>query len=205
MSPTLARKARIGPGKAQYTLCCNESGGVVDDLIAYLRSDDDVFLIPNAANTATVVAMLQEAAPEGVEVTDLHEDYVVLAVQGPRSDEVLTAMGLPVDHDYMSFDEAQWEGHDITVCRTGYTGERGYELVAPAAAGLELWDALVEAMRVMAGTLKQVVEPTGVLALAGVLTGAVPVARGAKVGVVLSGGNVDLPRFAGLVGGRMEP
>ena len=69
---------RISPGKAQYTLCCNESGGVVDDLIAYLRGDDDVFLIPNAANTATVVEMLREAAPEGVEVTDLHEDYVVL-------------------------------------------------------------------------------------------------------------------------------
>lgn len=137
---------RISAGKAQYTLCCNDSGGVVDDLIAYLRSEDDVFLIPNAANTATVVRMLQEAAPEGVEVTDLHEDYVVLAVQGPRSDEVLTAMGLPVDHEYMSFDEAQWEGHDITVCRTGYTGERGYELVAPAAAGTRLWDAIVEAM-----------------------------------------------------------
>ena len=65
--------------------------------------------------------------------------------------------------------------------------------------------ALVDAMRHMAGTLKQVVEPTGVLALAAVLTGTVPVGRGAKVGVVLSGGNVDLPRFAGLVGGRMKP
>ena len=42
---------RIGPGKAQYTLCCNESGGVIDDLIAYYVSDDELFLVPNAANT----------------------------------------------------------------------------------------------------------------------------------------------------------
>lgn len=137
---------RISPGKAQYTLCCNDSGGVVDDLIVYLRADDDVFLMPNAANAATVVEMLRAAAPSDVEIEDQHEAFVVLAVQGPSSDEVLTALGLPVDHDYMSYDTARWRDHDLTVCRTGYTGERGYELVAPAAVGLDLWDALVEAM-----------------------------------------------------------
>lgn len=135
---------RIEPGKAQYTLCCSETGGVVDDLIAYLRSEDDVFLIPNAANTATVVQMLRDEAPEGVSVTDQHEDYAVLAVQGPLSDEVLTALGLPVDHEYMSFEEADFEGTPITVCRTGYTGERGYELVAPSSAAPGLWAALME-------------------------------------------------------------
>lgn len=135
---------RIEPGKAQYTLCCSETGGVVDDLIAYLRSEDDVFLIPNAANTATVVQMLRDEAPEGVSVTDQHEDYAVLAVQGPLSDEVLTALGLPVDHEYMSFEEADFEGTPITVCRTGYTGERGYELVAPSAVAPALWAALME-------------------------------------------------------------
>ena len=65
---------RIGPGQAQYTLCCDDAtGGVVDDLIAYYRGDDEVFLIPNAANTAEVVRRLAAAAPEGVEVRDLHE------------------------------------------------------------------------------------------------------------------------------------
>ena len=54
---------KIGPGQAQYTLCCNDSGGVIDDLIAYLVSDDEVFLVPNAANTASVVAALQAVAP----------------------------------------------------------------------------------------------------------------------------------------------
>lgn len=137
---------RIAPGKAQYTLCCAEEGGVVDDLIAYLRADDDVFLIPNAANTATVVEMLQAPAPDEIEIVNQHEDYAVLAVQGPKSDEVLQALGLPVDHDYMSYDDATWEGHALTVCRTGYTGERGYELVIASEHATALWDALIEAM-----------------------------------------------------------
>jgi aminomethyltransferase len=136
---------RIQEGKAQYTLCCNESGGVVDDLIAYLRSEDDVFLIPNAANTAAVVALLAAAAPEGITVENLHDRYGVIAVQGTRSDEVLDALGLPTGHDYMSFAETDWNGHPLIVCRTGYTGERGYELVPAWEVAGELWDALAEA------------------------------------------------------------
>ncbi len=136
---------RIVPGKAQYTLCCDDDGGTVDDLIAYLRSEFEVFLIPNAANTAAVVARLQAGAPDGVEITDLHRDYAVLAIQGPLSDEVLTSLGLPVDHDYMSFADATIAGKDITVCRTGYTGERGYELVVPTDDAVEVWDAVIAA------------------------------------------------------------
>jgi len=142
---------RIAPGQAQYSLCCDEaSGGVVDDLIAYLRGPDEVFLVPNAANTAEVVRRLREMAPEGVEVVDQHADFVVLAVQGPRSAEVLAAIGLPADHDYMSFTETSWtssrtDAASVTVCRTGYTGEHGYELIARSAAGSALWDAVMEA------------------------------------------------------------
>jgi aminomethyltransferase len=136
---------RIAPGKAQYTLCCDEDGGTVDDLIAYLRSDFEVFLIPNAANTAAVVERLQVAAPAGVEVTDLHRDYAILAIQGPLSDEVLESLELPVDHEYMSFADGTIAGHDVTVCRTGYTGERGYELVVPTASAPDVWDAVIAA------------------------------------------------------------
>jgi aminomethyltransferase len=139
---------RIGPGKAQYTLCCDDaSGGVVDDLIAYFTSDDHVFLIPNAANTAEVVRRLQAEAPDGIEVRDLHERFGVLAVQGPRSDQVLDKLGLPTGGtlDYMSFVRATWEGRPLTVCRTGYTGERGYELVPRWHDAAALWDAILAA------------------------------------------------------------
>jgi len=137
---------RIAPGQAQYTLCCDDaSGGVVDDLIAYLYGDERVLLVPNAANTAEVVRRLQAEAPSGVTVTDRHRDFVVLAVQGTRSDEVVAAVGLPTGHDYMSFAEASFGGETVIVCRTGYTGERGYELIAPNAAAGALWDALLAA------------------------------------------------------------
>lgn len=134
---------KIGPGQAQYTMCCDENGGVIDDLIAYVRSDEDVFLIPNAANNTTVVGLLQEAAPEGITVENLHDKYGVIAVQGTKSDEVLQALGLPVDHDYMSFVEVDWEGMPVIVCRTGYTGERGYEIVPAWDVTESVWDALV--------------------------------------------------------------
>ncbi|MEO5709700.1 MAG: glycine cleavage system aminomethyltransferase GcvT [Nocardioidaceae bacterium] len=137
---------KIAPGQAQYTLCCDDvTGGIVDDLIAYLYTDERVFLIPNAANTAEVLRRLAVEAPDGVEVDNQHTTHAVLAVQGPRSDEVLAAVGLPTGHDYMSFVEAEHDGAAVTVCRTGYTGERGYELVCENAAAPALWDALLAA------------------------------------------------------------
>ena len=137
---------RIGPGRAQYTLACDDAtGGVVDDLIAYYRDDDHVLLVPNAANSAEVRRRLEAALPSGLEVTDHHETHVVLAVQGRRSDEVLAAVGLPVGHEYMSFEVASFQDHEVVVCRTGYTGERGYELIAENAVAGALWDALLAA------------------------------------------------------------
>ena len=140
-----------GARGAQYTLCADDaSGGVVDDLIVYLRGDDDVFLVPNAANTAEVVRRLAAAAPDGVEVLNLHRDFAVLAVQGPRSPQLIAAIGLPSEHPYMSFIDREWTSNagvrtDITVCRSGYTGERGYELVVPSADAGAVWDQLFAA------------------------------------------------------------
>ena len=137
--------SKIAVGKAQYTLACADDGGTIDDLIAYLESDEDVFLIPNAANTPEVVRLLRAAAPEGIEIVDQHQDFAVIAVQGPKSDELLTALGLAVDHEYMSFVTEALGGIELTVCRTGYTGERGYELVIPAADALAVWDQVMVA------------------------------------------------------------
>ncbi|MGE5696362.1 MAG: glycine cleavage system aminomethyltransferase GcvT [Candidatus Sericytochromatia bacterium] len=144
---------RIGPGKAQYTLCCNESGGVIDDLIVYYVSDDELFLVPNAANTAAVVAALKGAAPQGILVTDEHRSRAVLAVQGPRSPEVLTRLGLPAGMDYMGYVDAEFSGVPVRVCRTGYTGEHGYELLPPWPDAAVVFDALVTAVRELGGEL----------------------------------------------------
>jgi aminomethyltransferase len=142
---------RIHPGKAQYTLCCDETGGVVDDLIAYLVSEDEVFLVPNAANTAEVVRRLRAAAPDGVEVIGEHSGYAVLAVQGPRSAEVLDELGLPSDQEYMAYADARFGDTQVRICRTGYTGEHGYELIPAWDDALALWDALVPVARSLGG------------------------------------------------------
>ncbi len=144
--------ARIGPGRAQYTLCCEDgTGGVVDDLIVYLRDDDDVFAVPNAANTAEVVRRLAAAAPPGVDVRDRHGDFALVAVQGPRSDVVLEAVGLPSALGYLEFADVDWRGLPLTVCRTGYTGERGVELVTRWADAAAVWDAVLPAVRAEGG------------------------------------------------------
>jgi aminomethyltransferase len=123
----------------------------VDDLIVYLRGADEVLLVPNAANTAEVTRRLAAVAPEGVVVRDEHEEFAVLAVQGPLADEVLDAVNLPVGQPYMSFVDATWEGAPVTVCRTGYTGERGYEVLPPAELAPPLWDGLLERVRMLGG------------------------------------------------------
>ncbi|WP_216895094.1 glycine cleavage system aminomethyltransferase GcvT [Nocardia alni] len=146
---------RIRPGKAQYTLCCTPEGGVIDDLIAYYVGDDEIFLVPNAANTAAVVAELRKAAPEGITVTEQHRDYAVFAVQGPESAQVLSALGLPTEMEYMAYADARWDGHPVRVCRTGYTGEHGYELLPRWDDAAALFRALVAGARAAGG------EPAG--------------------------------------------
>ena len=136
---------RIGAGQAQYSLLCDDSGGVIDDLIVYLTSDDDVFVIPNAANTTEVVTVLATGAPGDVTVTNRHRDFAILAVQGPSSAALLDALGLPTGMDYMAFERAELSGASITVCRTGYSGERGFELVVPWASATAVWDAVMSA------------------------------------------------------------
>lgn len=144
---------RIHDGKAQYTLLCNEDGGVVDDLIAYRNSDSDFFLIPNAANTADVVSVLKNVAPTGIEIENLHEKYAVLALQGPKADDVLSSLGINPTMDYMAFNRVQIAECEVILCRTGYTGERGYEIVPRWEDATVVWNALFTAMQPFNGLI----------------------------------------------------
>ncbi len=149
--------AKISPGQAQYTLCCAEDGGVVDDLIVYLISPNEVFCVPNAANAEEVGRRLAATAPPTVAVTGQHDEYAVLAVQGPRSAEVLAAVGLDLGMtlasiDYMAFTDARHDGAPVRVGRTGYTGERGYELLPPWEHAPVLWEALLAAAGALGGS-----------------------------------------------------
>ena len=145
--------SRIVDSKAQYTLLCNPDGGVVDDLIAYRNSDSDFFLIPNASNTTDVVRVLKENSPDAIAVTNLHESFAVLALQGPRAVDVVKSFGIDPTMDYMAFAHVSIAGCDVILCRTGYTGEHGYELVPTWSDAPVVWDALVAAMKPFDGAI----------------------------------------------------
>ena len=144
---------KIHDGSAQYTLLCTPEGGVVDDLIVYRNSQTDFFLVPNASNTTDVVAVLQKQASAGITVTNLHNDYAVLAVQGPLAPKILEALGINTDIDYMAFSHVSIAGADVILCRTGYTGEIGYELLPHVKDAVAVWDALVEAIAPLDGLI----------------------------------------------------
>jgi aminomethyltransferase len=131
---------RIDVGEAQYTLLTNERGGIVDDLIVYKLDPHRYLLIVNAANARIDFEWLKEREVRGSDVRDLSDDYALLAVQGPRSIERL---GLSEAKPF-TFAEGELDGVECMVNRTGYTGERGVELLVEADDATALWDAVLE-------------------------------------------------------------
>ena len=142
---------RIENGSAQYTLLCTPAGGVVDDLIVYRNAQDDFFLVPNASNTTDVVKVLQEHVPAGIEIVNLHLEYAVIAVQGPLAPQVMQSLGVNTEIDYMAFETVTVGGAEVILCRTGYTGELGYELLPKVGDASKIWDAIVEAIEPVGG------------------------------------------------------
>jgi aminomethyltransferase len=134
--------ARVEVGGAQYNMVLNDRGGIVDDLIVYRLGPDRYLVVPNAANTARVHAILA-SADGGAEVV-LRDDLCLLAVQGPRSLEVVRQV-FP-QAEALAYMHAVEVG-PVVVARTGYTGERGYELVVPNDRARELWRELLDAGR----------------------------------------------------------
>jgi aminomethyltransferase len=133
--------------QAQYSAMCLESGGIIDDLLVY-RGPDHFMLVVNASNKDKDLAWVQGHAPAfDVEVTDRSDDTALMAIQGPRAAEILqelTDTSLE-EIGYYRFGLGAVAGIEGLISRTGYTGEDGFELYIPAEAGLDLWDALMEA------------------------------------------------------------
>jgi aminomethyltransferase len=130
---------RIAPGEAQYTLLTNERGGIVDDLIAYRLGECRYLLIVNASNRDADFRWMKEREIRGSEVTDVSDEYALLAVQGPRAIERL---GLPQAKPF-TFAEEKIDGVDVMVNRTGYTGEDGCELLCMTEDAVQLFDAVL--------------------------------------------------------------
>jgi aminomethyltransferase len=143
---------KIPIGGAQYAVLTREDGGVIDDLFTYRLGPDRYLTVTNAANHETDVAWFQRHT-EGfdVTVTDVADQYAMLAVQGPQAREMVQALAdAPLPERFCTASRTL-HGHQVLVCGTGYTGEDGVELLcAPADAG-DLWDELLRRGAVPAG------------------------------------------------------
>jgi aminomethyltransferase len=138
---------RIGDGQCQYTLFPTPEGGVVDDLIVYQITPEEYMLVVNASNVDKDYAWIVEHNNFDCTVDNRSDDYSLIAVQGPKTDEVLAAIGLTkiASQEAFTFRRTKLKGHRITVAGTGYTGERGFELITPNESAEWLWDRIMDA------------------------------------------------------------
>jgi aminomethyltransferase len=139
-------------GQALYTCCCNEQGGILDDLIVYRHARDRVVVVCNASNRAKIIPhFATRATGPNAQVRDISDDTALLALQGPRALGILASAGssLDVANGLPSFRlaPAQVGGIDCTLARTGYTGEDGVELFCATSDAIALWRRLLEAGR----------------------------------------------------------
>ncbi|WP_030455613.1 glycine cleavage system aminomethyltransferase GcvT [Herbidospora cretacea] len=138
----------LEPGRARYTMMCEADGGIVDDLIVYRLAPEEFMVCANASNYQRVARELTDRAKAFDAVVDDRSDsYALLAVQGPRSQEIVAKL---TDADlanlkYYTGLPGTVAGAGALIARTGYTGEDGFELFVSADDAVELWGALMEA------------------------------------------------------------
>lgn len=140
--------AKLFPGRVLYSPMCYPNGGVVDDLLVYMRAPEDYFLCINAGNIDKDIAWLQEQAKGfDVKVTDRSADYALIAIQGPTAAAIVQSLtGAKLDRiGYYHFAEGTVAGVQCMISRTGYTGEDGFELYHPAGDAAVLTEAVVAA------------------------------------------------------------
>ncbi|MGI5470991.1 glycine cleavage system aminomethyltransferase GcvT [Streptomyces sp. CA-132043] len=138
----------VKPGRARYTMICQEDGGILDDLIVYRLGDREYMVVANASNAQTVLdALIARQAGFDAAVRDDRDAYALLAVQGPASAGILKSL-TDADLDglkYYAGLPGTVAGVSALIARTGYTGEDGFELFVRPADAVALWEALTEA------------------------------------------------------------
>ena len=141
-----------------YTLCnkqimyaqlTNKQGGIIDDLLIYKYNDDKYLIVINASRVDADIPWIKENAKEerfNVKITDLTNDYALLALQGPNASALLNKVGIPVDNQpkYYCFDEFELLDTNVMISRTGYTGEDGFEIMIKNEFAEKLWDVLIK-------------------------------------------------------------
>lgn len=139
--------AKLPAGKAGYNVVLTPEGGVVDDIFVYKRDGSDNFmLVPNAANIDAVLEFLRSNSGSGIEIQDACERWAILALSGPKVREIVSALLPGAEEMKMhQFAERPLQGMEVTVARTGYTGEVTYEFFVEWNEAVEVWKLLLEA------------------------------------------------------------
>jgi aminomethyltransferase len=134
--------ARLRAGKAQYSVLLNPDGGIIDDIIFYYQSESQGVLIVNASTTDKDREwILGNLEGSGVKLKDLSRERVLIALQGPKAATILQPLIGEKLSDFGLFNhwESQLFGEKVFIARTGYTGEDGFEIMAPPEIGQQLW------------------------------------------------------------------
>lgn len=148
--------SRVAPGQAAYGLLCNEQGGILDDVIAYVIGEQEVLFVFNASNRLKDVAWFRQQAAEAgleAELDDHTLETVLIGVQGPEAQPALSQLAwsgkVTPNLDQMpgySFLETEFAGRPALLARTGYTGEDGFEVLLPTEVAEQLWTAIAGAV-----------------------------------------------------------
>jgi aminomethyltransferase len=138
--------SKLEVGGAQYSVLCLEDGGILDDLFTYRLADDRYLTVTNAANHDKDFAWFADHAGEfDADVSDAIDRYAMLAVQGPDARRIVAGLASAELPARMHTAVMGVAGAETLVCGTGYTGEDGVELLPPADAATDVWDALLAA------------------------------------------------------------
>ncbi|NQT81971.1 glycine cleavage system aminomethyltransferase GcvT [bacterium] len=135
------------PGRAVYSLLCNEEGGILDDIIVYRMAENEFFIIVNAVNATKDFEWLKENSSKTTELENLSTSRALFAMQGPNSSAIvgqLTSQPLS-DLRYFRFRSDMLRGFPVILARTGYTGEDGFEISVESDDAVDLWNCLLEA------------------------------------------------------------
>lgn len=141
--------SRLTDGQVQYTLLCNENGGIVDDILIYRAEDNDYTLVVNAANIEKDFDWINSHNATKAEVNDVSNETAMIALQGPRSMDILvrfTPDKLAYEIKFFRFEVSRVAGKAAAISRTGYTGEIGFELYVEASDAEKLWNVLYPAV-----------------------------------------------------------
>lgn len=141
---TINDVSKLEVNDAQYSAMCYDDGGIVDDLILY-RKPDGYFMVVNASNIEKDFNWLKKHIPAGVTLENKSDEFSLIAIQGPRSRDVLSAItDTDLNLKFYSYTDTVIAGHQVMLSRTGYTGELGFEVYASHEAVQHIWDALME-------------------------------------------------------------